>query len=317
MRAPLVMFFASLAGCASAVDGSRGSGLDASAPVDVPPGRNADGLDPFRPADVAVAADASPDVDPWNLRDATVFDQRTATMSIGLLNNGNGGGTSYFSAAFRLFPRADDPRCEYVAAANWSVQRCRQDAAAPRDTHPTPFPNAGEIRASGGSRDLILRPTSAGTYSAQSTSEPVIRDGSVMTIRSSGNATVPALSIQVPIPPALAVTAPSLDDDLSISRAEGLVVTWRPIAARLVNVTLQFVTEGTPRTSVRVDVQTAGDEGRAVVPARALRDIEVAAGGLRGSLSVQATNLVLAQAGPWPLQITAFGRGAAGTVRLR
>lgn len=311
------MFFVSMAGCASAVDGSRGSGLDASAPVDVPPGRNADGFDPFRPADVAVAADASPDADPWNLRDATVFDQRTATMSIGLLNNGSGGGTSYFSASFRLFPRADDPRCEYVAAANWSVQRCRQDVASQRDTHPTPFPNAGELRATGGSRDLILRPTSTGTYSAQSTADPVIRDGSVMTLRSAGNATVPALAIQVPIPPALTVTAPSLNDELQITRAGGLVVTWRPIAARIVNVTLQFVTDTTPRLSVRVDVQTAGDEGRAEVPARALRDIEVGAGGLRGSINVQATNLVLVQAGAWPVQITAFGRGATGSVRLR
>lgn len=316
MRAIHGLLILCLGGCANTVDGSRGQGLDAALVSDVPPGRNSDGFDPFRPADVSVTADAAADADPFSLRDATLFDRRTASFSVGLLSSA-GGTTSYFSAGFRYFPREDDPRCEYVAASNWSVQRCRQDTSALRDTHPTPFPNAGEIRAVGGTRDLILRPSSNGTYSAQAVSEPVIRDGSVVTLRSAGNATVPGFSVQVPIPPALTLTSPQLSDELSLSRSVDLVVTWIPIASRLVNVTLQFVTEASPRLSVRVDVQVPGDEGRAVVPARAFREFEVGSAGLRGSVSVQPTNLVLAQVGPWPLQVTSFGRGVSGTVRLR
>lgn len=315
MRA-LVILSVMSAACASTVDGSRRDGLDAATTMDVPPGRNADGLDPFRPADVLVSADASSDVSPWDLRDATVFDQRLASFGVGLYAN-SGAPTSYFSASFRLFPRPDDPRCEYVAAGTWSVQQCRLDGSAPRDPHPTPFPSAGELRLVGGTRDLVTRPGTTGLYSAQSTSEPVLRDGSVVTLRAAGSAAVPAFSLTVPIPPALTITAPPLGGMLDLSRNEDLVLTWVPISARLVTATLQFTLSGSPSRSVRVDVQAPADAGRLVIPARVLQRVEVMPNGLSGSFSVQSSNFVLGRAGLWPIQVTAVGRGASQPVRLR
>jgi hypothetical protein len=302
--------------CASTVDGTRRGGMDAAVMPDVPPGRNADGLDPFRPADVLVSADANPDADPWDLRDATLFDQRTATFTVGLVN-GDTNPTGYLSATFRLFPRPDDPRCEYTAAASWSIQRCRQDQAAVRDTHPTPFPHGGELRVAGGVRDLVARPGSNGQYATQTSPDAVFRDGAVVTLRAAGSASVPAFSVNVPIPLALAVTSPAEGMDVVIDRSRDFVVTWTPITARLVNVILSFVPPGSPPTSARIDVQAPADTGRAVIPARVLQRVEVPPEGLQGSLSLQPTNLVLSRAGQWPIQVTVVGRGASFPVRLR
>lgn len=304
------------AACASTVDGSRGDGLDAATTADVPPGRNADGLDPFRPADVLVPADASADVNPWDLRDATVFDQRLASFGVGLYAN-ESSPTSYFSASFRLFPRPDDPRCEYTAAGAWSIQRCRLEGSGPRDPHPTPFPNAGELRLTGGTRDLVTRPSSSGLYSTQSTSERVLRDESVVTLRAAGSAAVPTFSLMIPIPPALSLTAPPLGRTLDVSRDADFVVTWVPLRARLVTVTLQFSVPGSPSTSVRIDMQAPADAGRLVIPARVLQRVEVGPNGLSGSFSAQPSNLVLGRAGAWPVQVTAVGRGASQSIRLR
>lgn len=315
MRSLLILAALGVA-CASTVDGSRGDGLDAATTADIPPGRNADGLDPFRPADVSVSPDASPDASPWDLRDATVFDQRLASLGVGLYAN-EAAPTSYFGATFRLFPRPDDPRCEYTAAGSWSIQRCRQQGSAPRDTHPTPFPHAGELRLTGGARDLVTRPGSTGLYSAQSTSEPALRDASVVTLRAAGSASVPAFSLAVPIPPALTITSPPLGRVLDVPRGQDLVVTWVPINARLVTVTLQFSVPGTPTTSVRIDAQAPADAGRAVIPAQVLQRVEVGPNGLSGSFSVQSSNLVLSRAGLWPIQVTAVGRGASQSARLR
>lgn len=319
MRAvPTVLLVCCLGACANTVDGSRGARMDAAASPDVPPGRNPDGFDPFRPADVPLSVDAAgDDTDPWDLRDATVFDQRLASFSVGLQGGGANDTTNYFSASFRLFPRPDEPRCEYVAAGAWSVQRCRQDIASVRDPHPTPFPNGGELRLTGGTRDLVLRPGSNGTYAAQSTVDALFREQSVVTLRSAGNATVPALSLSVPIPPALRLRSPATLTNVDAPRGADLVVTWDPIAARLVNVTLNFVEDGPPRTSIRVDVQAPGDEGRAVIPARVLRTLLPETPSAVGGITVQATNLVLSRVGAWPVQVTAFGRALSGSVRLQ
>ena len=319
MRAvPTALLVLSLGACANTVDGSRGARMDAAAQPDVPPGRNPDGFDPFRPADVPLRIDAAvDDTDPWDLRDATVFDQRLASFTIGLQGGDVDDTTNYFGATFRLFPRPDEPRCEYVAAGAWSVQRCRQDIASVRDPHPTPFPNGGELRLTGGIRDLILRPGTNGTYAAQSTSDTVFREQAVVTLRSAGNAAVPALMVPVPIPPALRLRSPASLSNLDVPRGADLVVTWDPIAARLVVVTLNFVEDGPPRTSIRVDVQAAGDEGRAVIPARVLRTLFADMPPRVGGITVQPTNLVLSRAGAWPVQVTAFGRALTGSVRLQ
>ena len=319
MRAvPTALLVLSLGACANTVDGSRGARMDAAAQPDVPPGRNPDGFDPFRPADVPLRIDAAvDDTDPWDLRDATVFDQRLASFTIGLQGGAGDDTTNYFGATFRLFPRPDEPRCEYVAAGAWSVQRCRQDIASVRDPHPTPFPNGGELRLTGGIRDLILRPGTNGTYAAQSTSDTVFREQAVVTLRSAGNAAVPALMVPVPIPPALRLRSPVSLQDVEVPRGADLVVTWDPIASRLVVVTLNFVEDGPPRTSIRVDVQAAGDEGRAVIPARVLRTLFAELPSAVGGITVQPTNLVLSRAGAWPVQVTAFGRALTGSVRLQ
>lgn len=319
MRAvPTILVAICLGACANTVDGSRGPRMDAAVQPDVPPGRNPDGFDPFRPADVPLSVDASgDDTDPWDLRDATVFDQRLASFNVGLQGGLGEEPTNYFGATFRLFPRPDEPRCEYVAAAAWSVQRCRQDIASVRDPHPTPFPHGGELRLTGGTRDIVLRPGTNGTYSAQSTADTLFREQAVVTLRSAGNATVPALSVSVPIPPALRLRSPASLTNLDVPRGEDLVVTWEPIAARLVSVTLNFVEEGPPRTSVRVDVQAPGDEGRAVIPARVLRTLLLDNPTAVGGITVQATNLVLSRTGAWPVTVTAFGRALTGSARLR
>ena len=66
MRAvPTALLVLSLGACANTVDGSRGARMDAAAQPDVPPGRNPDGFDPFRPADVPLRpAPPVPDNDP-------------------------------------------------------------------------------------------------------------------------------------------------------------------------------------------------------------------------------------------------------------
>lgn len=301
--------------CASTVDGSRGAGLDASAPRDVPPGRNADGFDPFRPADVALPTDAAGDANPWDLRDAAVFDQRLGNFTVGLFAN-EASATSFFSAQFRLFPRPDDPRCMQTAAGVWSIQRCRQDQAAVRDPHPTPFPHGGELRVTGGSRDVVVRPNTTGAYPSQSSSDPIFRDGATLSLRASGSATVPPFSLPLTLPPALRVTSPRAGETPTVSREEDFVVTWEPIEARLVSVTLQFSLRGPPTTSVRIDVQAPGDVGRAVIPARVLRQVELGTDSVMASLTVQPSNLVLGRIGPWPLQVTVIGRGANFSARL-
>jgi hypothetical protein len=204
-----VVLAVTAAGCASTVDGTVGSAADGGR-RDVPPGVNPTGVDPFRPVDAGpIVVDGSTDTGTWQLPDASVFDQRYAYLYVGsYLNAGEEG--AYASAEFRLYPRPDDTRCEYVSAGNWDVISCDEEAEAPRDTHPTPFPQAGAITVRGGTEPVSLNPNRNGQYTYFYEPRPVFHGPARIEVRAAGSASVPALSLMLDMPSPLTLTSPAI-----------------------------------------------------------------------------------------------------------
>lgn len=314
---PALLLTAAL-GCASTVDGTAARGPGGGAWVDVPPGLNPDGLDPFRPVEAGViTADAgAADAGEFTFADATVFDQRAATLYLGT-NSGGVEDTTYVNATFRLVPLPDDPRCGQRSAGAWDLTICTSAGAAPVDPHPRAFPHAGEIRVTGGLGDVSLRPQPSGQYSPfyeQGTEFPGPR---AVRVRAPGTRDVPAFDLTFAVPPTVIVTSPGAEPELVVDRGRDLVVTWAPSAAREVWVVLSVVQSDERETrSYRAGVQAYGDVGRAVVPARALGDLP-AEPGVRATLTVLPYNISTARIGSWPLSATVVGQGRRYAVTLR
>jgi hypothetical protein len=303
-----------LAGCASTVDGTLARGPDGG-PTDVLPGLNPDGLDPFRPveAGVIVADGGTPDAGQFTFGDATVFDQRAATLYVGT-NSGGAEETTYVGATFRYVPFPDDPRCAVRSAGSWDVSVCSSAGAAPVDPHPRAFPNAGDLSLTGGLTPVTLRPQATGQYPpyyVEGTDFPGPRG---VRVRAPGTRDVPAFDLTFAVPPTVVVTSPTAPE-LSLDRSRDLVVEWVPNAAREVWVVLTTTeSTGDASRSYRAAVLTFGDAGRAVLPARALADLPATG---RATLTVLPFNITTATIGAWPLTATVVGQGRRYAVTLR
>ena len=319
MRSHYILLALSLAvvGCASTVDGTAALG-DGGLRSDVLPGLNPDGLDPFRPIEAGViTADAAPvDAGEPGFADATVFDQRYGTLYIGS-NSSGVEDTTYVGATFRYLPYPDDLRCGQRSSGAWDLSVCTSAGVAPVDPHPRTFPNAGVINLLGGLRAVSLRPQSSGQYSTyfnQGTEFPGPR---MVRVQAPGTRDIPAFDLTFSVPPSVVVTSPGNTEELVVDRGRDLVVEWIPNAAREVWVVLSLVqsVDGETR-SYRAAVQTYGDVGRAVLPARALAELPAGATG-RVALTILPYNVSTARIGSWPLTATVVGQGRRYTVTLR
>ncbi len=307
------------AGCASTVDGTRGLADDAGR-ADVPPGVNPNGTDPFRPVDAGpIVVDGGADAGTWQLPDASVFDQRYAYLYVGsYLNEGNEG--AYASAEFRLVPRPDDGRCTYLSAGSWDAISCDEEAEAPRDTHPTPFPHAGAITVRGGTEPVSLNPNRNGQYMYFYEPRPVFHGPAHMELRAMGSASVPAFSLMIDVPAPIALTAPRLTPGvtLPVARDEDFTVSWRPSDARSVYVSLAATGRVSGHLhSVRVIAEFPGAAGAGVIPRRALRAFSTLTTIEGVNFSVSPQNLSTQRIGAWPVQVTTSGLGVSVDASLR
>jgi len=303
-------------GCASTIDGTAAHGDGGLS--DVLPGLNPDGLDPFRPvaAGVINVDAARVDAGEPSFADATVFDQRYGTLYIGS-NSSGVEDTTYVSATFRYLPYPDDPRCGQRSSGAWDLSVCSSAGAAPVDPHPRTYPNAGVMSLTGGLRAVSLRPQSSGqygTYFNQGTDFPGPR---TVRVSAPGTRDIPAFDLSFTVPPTVVVTSPGNAQTLVVDRGRDLVVEWVPNAAREVWVVLSLAqsVDGETR-SYRAAVQTYGDVGRAVLPARALAELPAGATG-RVTLTILPYNVSTARIGPWPLTATVVGQGRRYAVTLR
>jgi hypothetical protein len=295
-----------LAGCASTVDGTLARGSDGGL-TDVLPGLNPDGLDPFHPVEAGViVADASTrDAGVFTFGDAAIFDQRYATLYVGT-NSGGSEETTYVSANFRYVPYPDDPRCAQRSAGSWDFSVCSSEGMAPVDPHPRTFPNPGEISLTGGLTIVTLRPQPAGQYPPYFVEGTEFPGPRTVRVRAPGTREVPAFDLNFAVPPTVVVTSPTAAE-VTVDRSRDLVVEWVPNAAREVWVVLAVTdSTGAASRSYRAAVLTFGDVGRAVLPARALAGLPVAA---RAALTVMPFNITTATIGSWPLTATVVGQG--------
>ena len=307
-----------VASCASTLDGTAARGADGGQWRDVPPGLNPDGLDPFRPVEAGViTADATVlDAGELVFADATVFDQRAGSLYIGSNSSGSAE-SSYVSATFRYVAYPDDPRCTDRSAGSWGVYVCENIGMGPVDSHPRPFPNAGEIRVGGGLGEVVIRPDVSGQYTPfyqAGTEFPALR---TVRVRAVGTRAVPALDLSFVVPPTVVVTTPTDAVPLVIDRSHDLVVEWVPSAAREVWVVLTLVqtVDGVTR-SYRAAVQAYGDVGRAVLPARALAALPVDPS-MAAGLTVFPYNVSTTRVGVWPITATVVGEGRRYAVVIR
>ena len=307
--------FAVVAGCATTADGRFESPISSR---DVPPGVNPDGDDPFRPSDAGpILVDGSVDVGTWTLPDATVFDQRYAYFWVGAYRAGTTDG-AYASAEFRLVQREEDPRCTYTSAGNWDILDCDDIGSAPADPHPLPFPTGGVVTMRGGTTDVSLRPNSQGQYMYFYEEQPVFDGPRRVEVRAAGSPAVPAFAITVGIPGQLELVTPDPGATISIGRDEDFVVTWRPIAARSINMTLTAtgqVNDG--HRTVRIFADFPAGANRGVIPRRAVQALSRLT--VIETLRFQALpqNLTTQSVGAWPVQIISSGRGASASAILR
>lgn len=295
-------------GCASTVQGRAGDGTDAGA-RDVAPGLNPDGSDPFRPLDGGVTfVDGSVgDTGVWQLGDIAVFDQRQASIYVGSYFDGAQENT-YVSAEFRYVPRPDDPRCSVVAEGPWDLQRCTFEGNGPTDMHPRPFPQAGRLNFGGGTQAVVLAPANTGLYDPFLDGDLVFASTRTVRLVAQGSATVPAFTYDITMPPALDVTSPA-GDTVALPAMGDFVVTWRPNTARTVYVTLTVQPQDMSQRFVRLNVEGYGNDGRAVVPASAIRALR-AGGPIAGAtLSVLPYNVTTRTIVGWPMTFTAVGQG--------
>lgn len=299
-------------GCASTVDGAAADGVDGGRPRDVAPGLNPDGFDPFRPVDGGV--DAGPlrvdggtgDVGEFVI-DGSVFDQRSAYMYIGNYLEAEAAAT-YVTAEFRYIPRPDDPRCMVSGAASWDLQNCDLAAASVADPHPTPFPNAGAVRVSGGSEAVALSTARDGRYQPYYELGSVFARGGEVTVTAPGSAAVPPLNLRVTVPPPLQVIDPP-GDALVIDRTRDLTVRFAPSPARAVWVILTLPAVSTANGRwVRINNECYGDTGVCTIPRRALQNLPPTRE-QPGSLTVMPYNITTTRVGAWPLSISAVGLG--------
>ncbi|MFO0644644.1 MAG: hypothetical protein U0326_00235 [Polyangiales bacterium] len=305
-------------GCASTVDGTWGSARDAGR--DVPPGVNPTGVDPFRPVDAGpILVDGSTDTGTWQLPDASVFDQRYAYLYVGsYLNTGLEG--AYASAEFRLFPRPEDTRCEYVSAGNWDMLTCDEEAEAPRDTHPEPFPQAGPITVRGGTEPVSLNPNRNGQYAYFYEPRPVFHGPARIEIRAVGTASVPAFSVMVDVPSPLTLTSPVITRGVPvpISTTQDLTISWVPSDARSIYVNISAIGRVSGRRhSVRALAEFPGAAGRGTIPARALRAFTTLSALESQNFSVSPQNLSTQRIGAWPVQVTTSGLGVSVDASIR
>jgi hypothetical protein len=306
-----------VAGCASTVDGTTARG-DGGLLTDVLPGLNPDGLDPFRPVEAGVitADGALVDAGQTTFADATVFDQRYGTLYIGSNSSGLED-TTYVAATFRYLPYPDDPRCGQRSAGAWDFSVCTSAGAAPVDPHPRTFPNAGVIGLTGGLTEVSLRPQPMGQYAPYYTDGTEFPGPRMVRVRAPGTREIPAFDLSFTVPPTVVVTSPPGAGEIVVERSRDLVVEWVPNAAREVWVVLSlYETVGDETRSYRAAVQTYGDVGRAVLPARALAELPANPTG-RASLAVLPYNITTARIGSWPLTTTVVGQGRRYTVTLR
>ncbi len=308
-----------LAGCASTVDGTVGIAVDAGR-RDVPPGVNPSGVDPFRPVDAGpIIVDGSTDTGTWQLPDASVFDQRYAYLYVGsYLNEGLEG--AYASAEFRLYPRPDDSRCTYVSAGNWDMLSCDEEADAPRDTHPQPFPQAGPITVVGGTEPVSLNPNGNGQYTYFYEPRPVFHGPAQITLRARGSTSVPAFTLSLSVPAPLALTAPAITPGIPVTilTDQDLTVSWRATEARSIYVNISAVGRlGGRRRSVRVLAEFPGAAGQGVIPRRALRGFTTLTAFESQNFSASPQNLSTQRIGAWPVQVTTAGLGVSVDATIR
>jgi hypothetical protein len=307
-----------LVACASTVDGTTATGPDAAVALDVPPGFNPDGLDPFRPVEAGViSTDAgATDAGPSPFADATVFDQRYGTLYVGS-NSGGLSDTTYASATFRYVPYPDDPRCGQRSAGSWDLIVCTNDGPGPADPHPRTFPNAGVITIAGGLTPVTLRLQGSGQYSPYYNNQPQFTGPRAVRVRAPGTREVPAIDLALEVPPPLVVTSPGADPDVVVARDRDLVIEWVPSAAREVWVVLSLNDDSAgDARSYRASVQAYGNAGRAVIPARALAELPPVPPG-QTMLSVLPYNVTATRVGSWPLTTTVVGQGSRYRVTLR
>lgn len=312
-------FAVALAGCASTVDGTAGVAVDGGR-RDVPPGVNPSGVDPFRPVDGGpIVVDGSTDTGTWQLPDASVFDQRYAYLYVGSYINAGLEG-AYASAEFRLYPRPDDPRCTYVSAGNWDMLSCDEEAEAPRDTHPQPFPHAGAITVVGGTEPVSLNPNRNGQYAYFYERRPVVHGPARITLRAMGSTSVPAFSLSLDVPAPLELTAPTITPGVPVSvlTDRDLTISWRATAARSLYVNISAVgrLDG-HRRSVRVLAEFPGAAGQGVIPRRALRAFTTLTEIESQNFSASPQNLSTQRMGAWPVQITTAGLGVSVDATIR
>lgn len=310
-----------LLGCSSTLDGSRGRGPDAAVVTDVPPGVNPDGQDPFRPTDSGVIfVDGSVfNNDAWSVTDAPVLDERYGYVYVGSYFAG-GAESTYVQAEFRYHARPEDPRCNNHGAGSWDVSVC-DDAMSPvMDTHPRPFPNAGEVTVRGGSEVVTLAPQpSTGQYTYFFQSRVVFEGPRTIAITAAGSAMVPAFAQTLTVPPRLNVTAPAdlADGGTVIDRTRDMVITWEPNATRSVQVSLTAVSTADPPRTVRLYQEFYGSAGRGVIPAAALRDFMAVSAGQTATLIIMPVTITTLRSAGWPIQYSVVGRGVVGQVTLR
>lgn len=298
-------------GCASTVQDRLGDGPDGGAPRDVPPGFNPDGSDPFRPLDASVLLvdGAAGDTGVWQLGDIAVFDQRQASIYVGEYFDGETEGT-YVGVDFRYVPRPDDPRCSVIAEGPWDLQQCTFEGSGPTDPHPRPFPNAGRLTFSGGDRPVVLAPASTGLYDPYFDPDTVFASARTVRLTAQGTPAVTAFTFDITMPPPLTVTSPA-GSTVTLPATGDLVVTWAPSTARTVYVTLNVPSTSAGQRFMRLNVEGYGSEGRAVVPASAIRALR--GGSMRPlegvTLSVLPYNVFARTIVGWPMTFTAVGHG--------
>jgi hypothetical protein len=303
-----------LTACASTVDGTAWH-LDGGR--DVAPGLNPDGDDPFRSDAPTVLVDGSTDRPVKIPPDAAVFDPRTAWIWLGTTSQEDVPAT-LVQAEFRVVPRPDETRCTYLSASNWDIITCR-DGSAPRDPHPTPFPNPGVITIDGGARPLTLRPGPQGQYPSFYEQSVLLGGPRTLTLRAPGTAAVPPIALSVDVPPSLSLTEPLLvDGTTTLARDADFMVAWQSNPARSVYVSLtaQGTLDG-QRVSLRVLAEFVGSVGRGVIPRRAIAEFSRLTAVSDFRLAVVPQNVVNRRLGAWPLQVVAQGVSVTAAVRLQ
>jgi hypothetical protein len=289
-----------LAGCWSSVspDGIGASHREAGT------GYLADGADPFHPIDASDGSYLDPESGVWITPDVVTGnnDERYGYISLG--SNGTVDTfASYAGATFRFHYVPEDPSCTMIAYGAWNMDDC-PTSAVQRDTEPRPLPNAGRIEIRGGTQPISLTPNrSTGEYSDFYQSDETFPPGASIELRAAGGV-VPAFTRTFRIPASLVA---SVEVAGTVRRDQPLDVTWQPLDAQLVYVSLyQTYDSGGGEHTVQMSALFEADELREAIPPVLLRHFQA---GRQLYVFMRSYNLEEFHVAEWPITIYVAGRG--------